>query len=112
MVINAIRHIQEANMVHTTMEKSGQITFRDISISVVWFVVLSVVAYIATGAIIGTFTGASTTDYAAAHTAGWAASEAFFARYWPLFLAGTASFTAALYWRGVLPGTSRPRKIT
>jgi hypothetical protein len=76
-------------------------------ITVAWFVVMVVVARIATGAIIGTFAGASTTDLVVAHAAGRSATDAFFARYWLLFLIGTASFTAALYWRGVLPGTGR-----
>jgi hypothetical protein len=88
-------------------KRSERSIFLRLLISVAWFVVIYVVARIATGAIIGGFTGASTTDYAVAHAAGRAASDAFFARYWLLFLVGTVSFTAALFWREVLPSTGR-----
>ncbi len=88
-------------------KKSERSVLLRLLISIAWFLVICVVARIATGVIIGGFTGASTTDYAVAHAAGRAATDAFFARYWLLFLVGTASFTAALYWRGVLPGTGR-----
>jgi hypothetical protein len=87
--------------------KSERSIFLRSLISIAWFFVICAVARVATGVIIGGFTGASTTDYAVAHAAGRAATDAFFARYWPLFLAGAAGFTAALYRRGVLPWTGR-----
>jgi hypothetical protein len=102
------RNIKETNMDHEEAPKGSERSiYLRLLISVAWFVVIYVIARIATGAIIGTFTGASTTDLAVAHAAGRAASDAFFARYWLLFFIGTASFTGALYWRGVLPGTGR-----
>lgn len=95
-------------MDHEEAGKTGERNiFLPLLISAAWFFAIYVVVRIVLGVIIGTFTGASTTDLAVAHVAGQSASEAFFARYWLLVVIGALSCTAALIWRGDLPGTTR-----